>query len=96
MSWHFDRGVPGADPTIDQDPCATPRALRDLAATKRAAALEALQQIRMELDALSQREAAQRRTKDQLQWAFDLMLAASIGATILAYYVTIAVIARMR
>lgn len=80
LTWQFDRGVPPIDPTINQKPCETPEALLSLSRDQRQRAVDRLKQIAAEFAAAKQQEAQQRRTKDQLQPAFNLMIVAAAGS----------------
>jgi hypothetical protein len=72
--------LPDDSPLPPRDPCAAPRALLSHAQAERQRALDRLKQISEEFVPLAAREATQRRTKDQLQGAFDKMLYAAMIA----------------
>lgn len=82
LRWQFDRGIPPPDVSIDQKPCATPEALLSLSRDQRAAAVARLKQIAAEFAAAGQNEERLRGQRDQLQFAFDMMLVASLSSDV--------------
>lgn len=80
MKWQFDRGVPPVDPTMNQEPCETPKGLLSLSQDQRQRAVDRLKQIAAEFAAAKDAEATSRRSRDQLQPYFEAMLVASLGS----------------
>ncbi|HTI04213.1 MAG TPA: hypothetical protein VL549_02790, partial [Gemmatimonadales bacterium] len=80
MKWQFDRGVPPVDPTMNQDPCETPKGLLSLSQDQRQRAVDRLKQIGAEFAAASAQESRTRQARDQLQPAFDLLIVAAAGS----------------
>lgn len=80
MKWQFDRGVPPDDPTMNQDPCETPKGLLSLSQDQRQRAVDRLKQIAAEFAAAKDAEAKARVARDQLQPYFEAMLIASLAS----------------
>ena len=81
--WHLDRGGPAtAGAGMPQDRCETARGMLTLSTQQRATLLAQFQRLRDEFAKTQADEARLRRTRDQLQDAFDLLLVSAAGANV--------------